>query len=329
MPQSFLKEILKLQKPGIISHIHPDGDAIGSQLALYHLLRPFGISPLLFNQDPIPANISWLSELGRIKVPDLDALNSCDGYIFVDGNVPSRFGTFADFFQSTEKPVFLIDHHLDLLPDFFKATLWDPTASSTAFLVYKLFEEAGLHRLTKEACEALYCGILTDTGSFRFDTVTAETHFAIGEIIRRGALQPAAIYDLIYESRSIAEYQLLGMALNTLRLYCDKKAGIITVSREMMSKTGCRREHLEGFVNYPLGIKGVGVSVMLYEEGDRVKISFRGKSLIDLNELAHHFEGGGHYNAAGGWHEGPLSVAASAIVAAINERLEKKSQSSK
>lgn len=322
MVKKFAEAITRLEKPGLISHIGPDGDAIGSQLALYYWFRNHGKEPLLFNDDPVPENLKWLAGQEKIQPPTEALLGQCDGFLLIDGNEPARFGVMADYFRKTGKPLYLIDHHLDPPEDLFRGMLWDSKASSTAYLAWLLYEETGAESLSREAAEALYAGILTDTGSFRFDSVTAGTHFAIGNIIRLGGIDPSAIYGHIYENKSLNEYHLLGSALEGIRLFCDGAVAVMQVSDKMLSENGCSQDDLEGFVNYPLSIRGVTSSLLFYERDGRVKISLRGKSRVDLNQVARQFNGGGHFNAAGAWHDGPMEKAVEELVDAVTERMD-------
>lgn len=322
MIQKFIDGLAKWKKPGLISHVHPDGDAIGSQLALYYWFLQQNAGPVMFNDDSVPSNLGWLSNQEKIRVPEVHLLDQCDSFVFIDGNEPHRFGKMAKYFYETDKPVYLVDHHLNPPENYFEGMLWDAGASSTAWLVYKIFEKMGLEHITRDVAEALYCGILTDTGSFRFDTVTAETHFATGKIIQYGGIKPTEIYSRIYEDRSLGEYHLLGKALENIRLYCDGKVAAMMVSENMMTEAGCSVDDLEGFVNYPLSIRSVLVSILLYEKDEKIKVSLRGKSILDLNRVARSFDGGGHYNAAGAWHTGPMEDAISEITAKIRQELD-------
>lgn len=322
MLQKFINGLAKWKKPGLISHISPDGDAIGSQLALYYWFLQQKADPVMFNDDSVPSNLSWLANQEKIQVPEVSLLDECDSFVFIDGNEPHRFGKMADYFDNTDKPVYLVDHHLNPPENFFTGTLWDAGASSTAWLVYKMFEKKGLEHVTRDVAEALYCGILTDTGSFRFDTVTAETHFATGKIIQYGGISPAEIYSRIYEDKSLGEYHLLGKALDNIRLYCNGKVAAMMVSEKMLKESGCSVDDLEGFVNFPLSIRSVLVSVLLYEKEGKIKASLRGKSILDLNSVARAFHGGGHFNAAGAWHDGPMEDAISEITAKIRQNLD-------
>ncbi|MEX0680157.1 MAG: bifunctional oligoribonuclease/PAP phosphatase NrnA [Balneolales bacterium] len=314
MIKKFTDALVRHNKIGLISHIRPDGDAIGSQLALYYWLHEQGVESLLFNDDPVPANLIWLNDHHLIQVPTVELLDQCDAYLFIDGNHPDRFGKMAEYFKKTEKPVYLIDHHLDPPDGYFSAMISDTRASSTAFLVYTLFELSGLHGIHYDVAEALYCGIVTDTDSFRFDSVTADTHFAVAEIIKKGKIKPSQIYEKIFDDKSISEFHLLGEVLRTVTIFCNNQIAITHVTQKMLSETGCTNDDLEGFVNYPLSLKGVKVSGLFLEQDDQIKISLRGKSLIDLNKIAKKFQGGGHFNAAGARHPGPLQKAVDDLV---------------
>jgi bifunctional oligoribonuclease and PAP phosphatase NrnA len=322
MVEKFAEAIAKLEKPGLISHIGPDGDAIGSQLALHSWFRSRGVEPLLFNDDPVPANLQWLKGQELIREPSEELMEQCDGFLLIDGNEPERFGAMSGYLRKTEKPLCLVDHHLDPPGGLYRAMLWDGKASSTAWLVWLLFEATAPESLNREAAEALYTGILTDTGSFRFDSVTAGTHRAVAEIIRLGGIEPSEIYSRIYDDKSLEEYHLLGSVLEGIRLYCGGAVAVMKVTEKMLADNGCSQDDLEGFVNYPLSIRGVAVSLMFYEREGRVKVSLRGKSMADLNQVARKFDGGGHFNAAGAWHDGPIDKAVRDVVDAVTARLE-------
>ncbi|MDI6400510.1 bifunctional oligoribonuclease/PAP phosphatase NrnA [Balneolaceae bacterium ANBcel3] len=321
MVKNFSAELTKYSRIGLFSHINPDGDAIGSQLALSFWLEQQGLQTLLFNDDPVPGNMKWLEGSTRVEAPSEALVRTCDAFVLVDGNHPSRFGNMQHFLQETDKPVFLIDHHMDPPESFFHAMLWDPDASSTAFLVWRIFEESGLSLINRSVAEALYSGIMTDTGSFRFPTVTAGTHEAVASLLQYGKIRPDEVYSKIYEGKTLGQYQLLGNALNSIDLHEDGRVATMVVTQRQLEETGSTLEDLEGFVNYPLAIEGVLVSVFLYEKNGRIKVSLRGKSRVDLNKLARSFEGGGHFNAAGAWHPGPVEKATWELVAEISRFL--------
>ncbi len=314
MIKKFAEELIRLRKPGLLSHINPDGDAIGSQLALFRWYLGFGAEPRMFNDDPVPAGLTWLSGQELIRPASPSDLSNCDGFVMLDGNHPDRFGKMSEWYFQTGKPVYLIDHHLNPVSGFFRDILWDPKACATALLVYRLFDHTCPDRIDTSVAEAIYSGILTDTGSFRFDTVTAETHTAIADLLKKGKIRPDEIHEKIYENRSLSQLHLLGEMLQHIRLYCDNQLAITYVTSEMMSRFGASHEELDGFVNYPLSLTGVKVSVLMAERDGRIKMSLRGKSAVNLNDVARKFQGGGHYNAAGAWHDGTEEDAISDLV---------------
>ncbi|MDG5766861.1 bifunctional oligoribonuclease/PAP phosphatase NrnA [Balneolales bacterium ANBcel1] len=321
MVKKFAEKLVSHRKLGLISHISPDGDAIGSQLGLYYWLKQMGVEAEMFNDDHVPSNLAWLEGASLIQVPDEGLLDQCDGFVFVDGNHPSRFGNTGPYFEKTQKPIYLIDHHLDVPEGFFRAMWWDAEASSTAMLVYQLYESTKPELLNKAAAEALYSGVVTDTGSFRFATVTSGTHHAIARIIDAGGIKPAEIHEKLYDDKRLQDLHLLGKALDNIALHHNGQLATLYVSGKMLEQTGCSYEDMEGFVNYPLGIRGVMVSVMFSEREGRVKMSFRGKAEVDLNRFARKFNGGGHFNAAGAWHDGPVTDAIDAVVAEMKKHL--------
>lgn len=313
-----LADVLRrFKRPALFSHIHPDGDAIGSQVALWLWFTRQGIDACMFNDDPVPEHMSWIAGSDQIRVPDEELLAVCDCFVLIDGNHPARFGAMRPLLEAAGKPLFLIDHHLDAPVELFEGMLWSPEASSTAWLVYTLVRDTAPDLIDADMASALYAGIVTDTGSFRFESVTAETHLAVADLVQRGGIRPFEIHERIYDNRSVSQYHLLGTMLQGIELHAQGRVAVAAVSDEDMKRYGCDKEDLEGFVNYGLAIKGVLVSMLLYEREDRIKVSLRGKSVADLNTLARKFNGGGHFNAAGAWHDGPREKAVQELVAEV------------
>lgn len=312
--QSFISKVTAFKTVGVFSHSRPDGDALGSQVAFCRWLSGYGVSVKAFNEDPAPANLAWLLPYFPIAKPTLEAVGKCDAFVFLDGNSLNRFGSLAEGTAHSKRPFFLVDHHPE--PDsIFTAAVHDVSACSTAELVFLIILNAGIERLDPESCKALYTGMMTDTGSFRFDTVNSQTHTIVSELIRRGGFNVSEIHERVYDDRSQGQIELLGMALQTLKLHGDGFASMY-VTREMLQKTGCSKEHTEGFTQYALSVQGIHAMVFCLDFGDKVKASFRTKRLVDANVWARGFKGGGHIRASGGWHEGPISAAIEDLIAA-------------
>lgn len=306
-------QVYKGKTVGVVSHVRPDADCIGSQVALCRWLTKAGINAVAFNDDDLSPNLKWITTYHTVKKPTVKAFRSCEAFIFVDGNHPGRFGRSGEMAASSGKDLYLIDHHPQPA-DIFKVQISDVKASSTAELVYGLF---ALHRdyLDVESAEAMYAGIMTDTGSFRFDSVTASTHAAVADLIESTGLETEPIHRRIYDGKQLNQVQLLASVLGTIELHENNRIATLTVTKKMLSQHKSAYHDLEGMVNYGLGIDGVMASVLFCEMSDKVKLSLRSASYIDVNVWARSFNGGGHVKAAGAWFQGTIEDAVKNVVA--------------
>jgi len=308
MSISLVSSLLRHQRLAVFTHIRPDGDALGSQVGCCLWLQQHGVTPIAFNEDPSPYNLEWLQGYFPVQKPSKDLIDSCDGILFLDGNHPDRFGKMAEYAATLGKPLYLIDHHPSPV-DIYADRHWSTSTSSTAQLVYELYLESGIDHISREAAIALYTGMVTDTGSFRFDSVSPSTHMAVADLLTRGNFKPNIVHEQLYDQRSPAQFALLGMALGTMQFFAGGRIGIICVTQEMFQKTGTVYGDTEAFVSYPMSTKGVEAAVIFIEYEGRIKLSFRSKSTLDVNLWARQFEGGGHAKAAGGWTDAPLHEA--------------------
>ncbi|HET8865342.1 MAG TPA: bifunctional oligoribonuclease/PAP phosphatase NrnA [Gracilimonas sp.] len=320
MFKDFISEILTHKKVAVFSHLRPDGDCLGSQVALSLWLQKNGVEVTAFNEHDIPENMKWLEKFFPISKPSQDQLQNFDAFAVVDGNALHRFGELAESLESAGKPIFMIDHHPDP-DDIFEEFVSVVSASSTCELIYKLYAEHDAEQIDEEAAKAMYLGLVTDTGSFQFDSVKPATMHAAADLLERGNFTPNEITERIYASRPLRQLKLLSLALETIQLHANGQVSTIAITQEMFDKTGCTNEDTEGFVQYPLSIEGVKACVLFREDGDRIKLSLRSQSDIDVNKWARKFNGGGHQKAAGAWHEGPLDKAIKEVIGAGTEQL--------
>lgn len=305
----------------IISHVRPDADAIGSQIGVALWLKNFGTDVICHNDDPIPSNISWLTDI--LPVQDLSdtELDFCEAFLFVDGNSPQRFGKHEAFFRKTQKPCYVIDHHPEPEKDFFLSMVSIPEAGSTAELVYYLFQTTYPDWINNQVATALYAGIMTDTGSFRFDSVGAHTHQVVSDLIRRGSLRVSEIHERVYDTFSENQLKLTARALGQISFDSKTHLACMFVTEEDLTDTGCTQEDIEGLISFPLAMKEAKIAILFSERKNKVKLSFRSKSDFDVNKLARFFEGGGHQKAAGGWHPGPIEEAIEEVSTKVKELL--------
>ena len=309
MFKDFISELQNYKSIGVFSHVRPDGDCIGSQVALCRWLEARGWEAHAFNDDEVPPNMKWLSAYRAIEIPDEESVKKLDALVMVDGNMPSRFGVISEINESLSLPLFMIDHHPDP-EDVFEVAVSVPKASSTCELIYKLFEESDLSLIDEITAKALYAGIITDTGSLQFDSVTPKTVEIVADLLRRGDFKPNEVIEKIYSNRTINQFKLLSKALGTIEMFEDNQVAVMHVTQEMLSETGTSNVDTEGFVSYPLSIGGVKVAIIFKDLKDEgIKMSLRSRSSVDVNKWARKLGGGGHKKAAGAWHPGPLQKA--------------------
>lgn len=304
MPDSFLSSLLSNQSFCLVTHVRPDGDAIGSQLAFGLFLDKLGKEVHMINSDPIPDNMGWLPQVERIEVfngsiDQRERITGADAVVILDANAGNRLGDVESLIREGDAARYLIDHHTNP-EDWFDETYARDTASSTGELVFELIEAAGrLDLLGEEIASALYAAIVTDTGSFKYSAVTPALHRIVAEILERGNIKPTPIHTAIYDTRSLNSLRLLSRALATITLKHNDQIGYMVISQRMLRELQADSDETEGFVNYVLSIEGVRAGLMFLETAKGTKISFRSTADTHVNEWAKSFGGGGHRNASG------------------------------
>ncbi|MCT4582949.1 MAG: DHH family phosphoesterase [Flavobacteriales bacterium] len=302
-------EKLAEQKQQIIitSHRSPDGDAIGSSLALYHYLVKKGHDVQVVVPDAFPDFIAWLPGTDRILVYDDQkdkvetAIANATIVFCLDYNDLSRIGELATVVEQSNAYKAMIDHHLN--PSDFCDWMHSDTAScSTAQMVYEFIENQGdLELIDPSIAENIYCGIVTDSGSFRFPSVQAKTHLIAADLINRG-LMHASVHERLFDTNTLNRLHLLGFSLNEkLRVMEDVPVALIDLSLEEAQRFDVQKGDTEGLVNFALSVEGVQMAAFIREDTEKVKMSFRSKGDVPVNEFSNtYFNGGGHKNAAGG-----------------------------
>ncbi|REL24563.1 bifunctional oligoribonuclease/PAP phosphatase NrnA [Rhodohalobacter sp. SW132] len=323
MFKEFIKNVKKYSRVGVFSHIRPDGDCIGSQVALSIWLQKNGIEVIAFNDDDISENLIWLTNYFPVKKATKENTDACDLFIVVDGNAPHRFGSYEDWQKEKRRPVFMIDHHPNP-EDEFDLSISVDDASSTCELIYNLFKEHDIDQIDENVAKALYTGLITDTGSLQFDSVKPETMDAAAELLRRGEFKPNLVAERVFSNQTLPQLQLLSLSLGTVQLFENNQIAVMTVTKEMLDDTGTTNADTGGFVNYPLSITGIKAAILLKDlDDDGVKMSLRSKSDVDVNIWARELGGGGHKKAAGAWHPGPLEKAISETVQIGSKQIQK------
>lgn len=291
----------------LISHINPDGDAIGSQLALYHYLRSKGKSVSMMCPNNLQEFLKWMEGSEDINVfirhrkRCIKLVGEAKLIIMVDFNQPGRLGEAEKIVTSSTAPKVIIDHHLE--PHHFADLLIsDPGMCSTAELVYEIISVLeGSPFRNKPFSESVYVGIITDTGNFEHGSYTGRTMRIVADLIDSG-IEKERILNVVYNNFSAERMRLLGLALNQrMTILGNYNTAYIYLTKQDLADFNHVKGDTEGFVNMPLSIKGIDFSVLFIEKDNFVKLSFRSKGSFAVNQFAsRYFSGGGHMNASGG-----------------------------
>lgn len=311
----------------ITTHRSPDGDAIGSSLGLYHILKAHGHSVDVIVPDQFPGFLKWMNGSDSIIVYELskirskEALQKADIIFSLDYNNLSRIADLGALVEESKATKILIDHHLEPSPDY-DFSLSDTSASSTAQLIYTFADSIGLAKhINQPIAECLYAGIMTDTGSFKFSSTSALTHRIVANLMDCG-LVPDKVHNSIFDTNTFSRLKLLGFTLSERFEYDpERKISVLRLSNEDKLEYNFQKGDSEGFVNYGLSIDGSKMAVFLSEDEEGyTKFSFRSKGDLDVNKIARaHFNGGGHKNAAGGKLDMPIEEAYKQLRKVIHE----------
>jgi len=300
-----------LQQPArvfITTHHKPDGDALGSTLGLYHFLKKLGHSPTVVSPSEVPGFLDWMPGIDTVfnfeSEPKqcLKLLEESDYVFCLDFSRLDRIRTMEDALRKAPQPRILIDHHLSPETEAFRYGMSEPDKSSTCEMVYDFICLWGRKDLIDtDIAQCLYTGVMTDTGSFRFPITSGPVHEMIAELKKTG-FDHALIHQYVYDSWSAERMRFLGYVLyEKMEIFPNENIGIIAVSQAEQERFHVVAGDTEGMVNYPLSIGSITMSVLLTEKKDEVRLSFRSKGAIDVASFAaEHFNGGGHFNAAGG-----------------------------
>ena len=313
----------------IVCHTNPDGDAMGSSLGLADWLRCMGKDATVVVPDLYPDYLQWLpgsqESVRADKYPEKARLLllMADVVMCLDFNVPSRTESVIEpLLSETHAKKVLIDHHLG--PEAFcDLTFSRPEASSASELVFSLIQTmGGYDLLSKQAAECLYCGMMTDTGGFTFNSARPEVFHIIASLIAKD-IDKDEIYRRVFHNYSEGRLRLIGYALSEkMRVYPERKAALIALSKTEMERFQFVKGDTEGLVNMPLQIRGVQFSCFLREdtEHDHINVSLRSVGNFPCNEFsARYFNGGGHKNASGGRYYGSLDEAVACFEKALAE----------
>jgi bifunctional oligoribonuclease and PAP phosphatase NrnA len=307
------KLIVQSEKPLIITHYNPDGDAIGSMLALYHYLVKKGKQPFMVSPNDYPEFLHWMTGNDKVTVYKrntgtvLNAMQAADLIFAVDFNDPERTEGLEKYLKEATGKKVMIDHHPDP-SDFADIAISDTRYSSTAEMIFHVIENLGDENLMDRTfAECIYCGIMTDTGSFNYNSSNPYTYAVVSKLIGLG-INKDKIYWNVYDNFSTDRMRLLGYCLyKKMEVFPEYNTAFISLTKKDIQEFKFSPGDTEGFVNYPLSIKGIRFTAIFIEHDKFVKISFRSKGNFAVNKIAEdHFNGGGHLNASGGYSYAPL-----------------------
>jgi phosphoesterase RecJ-like protein len=300
-------KLLTVKNIVITTHANPDGDAIGSSLGLYHCLKNKGFNVDVVTPNGYPEFLQWMDDNDKVvKFSDNKKeakllIDKADIIFCLDFNSLDRTGDLEDTLKFALASKVLIDHH-PMPEDFAEITISDTSVSSTAELVYNVIEKLSFETyVDKSSAEALYAGIMTDTGCFSYNSSNPNTFRVVSELLRIG-IDKDKVYGKVFYNFSAERMRLMGYSLNDKMVVIPElKTAYIAITEAELEKYNFQPGDTEGLVNLPLSIKGIVFSAIFIEKPDQVKISFRSKGSFDTNIFAReNFNGGGHVNASGG-----------------------------
>ncbi len=285
----------------LTTHVNPDADAIGSEIAMYRILKSLRKDVYIINHSDTPYNLEFFDTENIIRIFDEkkheQLFDEADVLIALDFNSANRVVSMQKFFEEFKGIKLCIDHHPNP-ENFVNHYFVDDSYAATGHIIYDFIKQTKLVDLSYEIAYPLYAAIMTDTGSFRFQKTSSQLHGIISELLETG-VDPGEVYDKIYDQSKISKIKLLGRTLDTLKLIDSDRIGYMYIMQGTFKELGALESDTENFVNYPLSIENVLLSLLFIELKDGFKVSFRSKGNIPVNEIAANFGGGGHTNASG------------------------------
>jgi phosphoesterase RecJ-like protein len=296
------------KKIAIIPHRSPDGDAMGSTLALYHFLLKLNHDPIVISPNDFPNFLAWLPGSETVLIYENDkenctkVLNDAELVFTLDFNALHRTGEMEQVLNKITVPMIMIDHHQK--PDTYATVTYSDTSiGSTCEMIYNFILYLDKKELLdKIIATCIYTGITTDSGSFRFPSTSSRTHRIVSELIDLG-IQNSEIHNSLFDDNSYNRLQLLGRALQNMKVFPEFKTSYTSLTQKELDEFEYQKGDTEGIVNYGLSIAGIHFAAIFIEHRDEniIKISFRSQGSFDVNQFAReNFSGGGHINAAGG-----------------------------
>ncbi len=308
-------------------HQKPDGDAMGSTLGLFHFLKDFGHDVTVISPTNWASFLNWMPGAKGVLDYERDTekanqlLEKAEWLFCLDFNTSGRTKRMEDALLKSPAQRILIDHHEEPQTEIFAYGISNTAKSSTAEMVYDFIVDSGYtDKISKEVAECLYAGVMTDTGSFRFPSSSASVHRMIANLKEMG-LEHSIIHESLFDNFSENRFRFIGnVLLNRMEVFYEYNTALISVPQADLIKYDIKTGDTEGLVNFPLSIEGIRLAAIIIDRGEERKCSFRSKGNFDVNTFARkYFNGGGHYNAAGGSSKEPLDAAVNAFIRAMKE----------
>jgi phosphoesterase RecJ-like protein len=326
-----IAEILPLldqpKKVVITMHQKPDADAMGSSLGLFHVLKQLGHSVTVISPTNWAEWLKWMKGAEAMIDYELNpekanpVLNEADLIFCLDFNTLARTRRMANCLRSLSCIKILIDHHQEPETEAFNYGISDTTKSSTCEMVYDFILEAGhSEKIGEAAAECLYAGVMTDTGSFRFSSSSASVHRMVADLKDRG-LNHTRVHECLFDNFLENRLRFTGhVLLNRMDVYYEYNTVLIAIPWKDLVRYQIKTGDTEGLVNYPLTIQGIKLAALIIDRDEEIKCSFRSKGDFDVNTFSRrYFEGGGHFNAAGGRSSDSLEITVQRFIKAIKE----------
>lgn len=319
----------RYEKIVIVAHLSPDGDAIGSSLGLYHYLSDVGNDVTVIMPNAFPDFLKWMKGAKDIliyeKYPEFanKLISEAEIIFCLDFNILKRIGDMALAVKTSEAKKVLIDHHPEP-SEFCDITISYPQLSSTSELIFRLICRMGdFEQMSRESAEAIYTGMMTDTGGFTYNSNNPEIYYIIAELLGKG-INKDEIYSNVYHSYTEDRYRMLGYTLSEkMKVYHEYNSALITLTVSEQQKFNAKKGDTEGFANLPLNIGGIFFSAFMREDINMIKLSFRSQGDFPANAFSSkYFNGGGHLNAAGGEFFGSLEEAITLYEKALPQFIE-------
>ena len=283
------------------THVNPDADAIGSEIAFYNILNQLGKEVRIINHSAMPYNLQFLDPDNKIEKYDKekhdDLFNNSDVIVALDFNKADRLVSMQEAFEKSTTLKICIDHHQDA-GNAFDHHFVGTDYSATGHIIYDFIKHTNIVKLNSEIANPIYAAIMTDTGSFRFDRTNSELHRIIADLLEYD-VDPVKIYGNIYDENKLNKLKIFGKALSSLKVISNGKISYMLITQKDFEEVNAIESDTDNIVEYSLAVENVVLGMLFIEHKDGFKVSLRSKGNIPVNKLAKEFSGGGHTNAAG------------------------------